>query len=239
MTSNTQNKIYYNKKIKKYNIEIAKHVNRLFNKNDHISLLDLGCGNAGLIFMLTKKFKNLKSTGVDVDEKLIKFCKKNAKELKIDHRITFINKNFSNFETQKKFNLIVCSGFLCFYQDFRTPLKKILKLTRNKESKIILFGDFNSHAVNKVVKYQDVSKYNNNQKWLEGFTSFSIKTIKEYVVKKNYKLVSYKFNLNQNIGNKNDDPIRSISRILNNFGRIIFNKANLIFDFHTLIISKK
>ena len=59
MTSNTQNKIYYNKKIKKYNIEIAKHVNRLFNKNDHISLLDLGCGNAGLIFMLTKKFKNL------------------------------------------------------------------------------------------------------------------------------------------------------------------------------------
>ena len=75
--------------------------------------------------------------------------------------------------------------------------------------------------------------------WMEGFTSYSIKTIKNYLLKKKYKLKEIRFKLPKNIGKFKGDPVRTISRILQGYGRLIFNKANLIFEFYTLIISKK
>ena len=55
----------------------------------------------------------------------------------------------------------------------------MIKLIKSKNGKIYLFGDFNSSGVDKIVKFR-----NNNQKgtkkWLSGFSSFSIDTLKVF-----------------------------------------------------------
>ena len=68
----------------------------------------------------------------------------------------------------------------------------MIKFIKSKNGKIYLFGDFNSSGVDKIVKFR-----NNNQKgtkkWLSGFSSFSIDTIKKYFLKKNSNVRSKNF----------------------------------------------
>ena len=63
----------------------------------------------------------------------------------------------------------------------------MIKLLKNKNSKIIIFGDFNSSGIDKIVKFRNVNNKKINY-WLEGLNSFSIKTLQDYLVKKEYKL---------------------------------------------------
>ena len=46
--------------------------------------------------------------------------------------------------------------------------------------------------------------------WMEGFTSYSIKTMQP-IFKKKYKLKEIRFKLPKNIGKFKGDPVRSIS----------------------------
>ena len=239
MTNSYQNKVYRSSNyIKFYYLEIFKHASKCFKYKDKIDILDLGCASGDLVIFLSKKFSNSKITGIDTDVKNINFGKKKIKSRKLEKRINLLNYNFTKFPTNKKFDLIIASGFLCFFDDFKKPLNKMIKLLKNKNSKIIIFGDFNSSGIDKIVKFRNVNNKKINY-WLEGLTSFSIKTLQDYLTKKKYKLYKTKFNLPKDIGSFNNNPIRSISRILKGYGRIIFNRVNLIFEFHTLTISKK
>ena len=224
--------------INSYQNKVYKNIATYHNYKEKLEILDLGCGNGDLCFFLSKKFINSNFYGIDIDKKNIQFALRRSKFLKQKKRFTFINKSFEKFKTKKKFDIVIASGFLGYFIEIKKPLNKMIKLIKSKNGKIYLFGDFNSSGVDKIVKFR-----NNNQKgtkkWLSGFSSFSIDTIKKYFFKKKFKCKIKKFYLPYNIGSFNSDPIRSISRLLSGYGRIIFNRANLIFDFHTLIIKRK
>ena len=114
----------------------------------------------------------------------------------------------------------------------------MIKLINPKKGKIFLFGDFNSSGVDKIVKFRN-NNIKRTKEWMDGFSSYSIYTIKKFFSKKKFDLKIVKFKLPKNIGNFNSDPMRSISRLLSGCGRIVFNKANLIFEFNTLILKKR
>lgn len=238
LISSYQNKVYRKTNDRFYYHEFLKNISKFFNYKEKLKILDIGCGSGGLSIFLSKKFLNSEFYCIDKDSKNIIYAKNMVKKLNLKTKINFTCKDFGKFSSKEKFDLVICSGFLCFFSDFKQPLNKMLKFIKNKRSKIMIFGDFNSSGVDKIVKFKSTNHAKTGV-WMEGFTSYSIKTIKNYLLKKKYKLKEIRFKLPKNIGKFKGDPVRSISRILQGYGRLIFNKANLIFEFYTLIISKK
>ena len=238
MTNSYQNKIY--KKIQRrfYHDEFNKNIANYHNFKEKLDILDIGCGNGDLCFFLSKKFSNSNFYGIDVDKNNIKFAIKRTKLSSKKKKFTFINKNLEKFKIKKKFDIVIASGFLGYFTDVNKPLNKMIKLINPKKGRIFLFGDFNSSGVDKIVKFRN-NNIKGTKKWMDGFSSYSIYTIKKFFLKKKFDLKIVKFKLPKNIGNFNSDPMRSISRLLSGCGRIVFNRANLIFEFNTLIFKKR
>ena len=78
------------------------------NNLEFKSWIDIGCGT-GRLFELVKKnkFKKIKIYGMDINKKLINYCKKK----KFKFKITFLCKNISNYKT-KKFDLVSSLGVM-------------------------------------------------------------------------------------------------------------------------------
>ena len=237
MINSCQNKVYKKTRKRFYHSEFLKNFAYYYSYKEKLDILDIGCGNGDLSFYLSNKFINSKFYGIDYDKNNIKFANRKSKLLNKNKQLRFKNINFRKFKTKKKFDIIVAAGFLGYFDDFKNPLNKMIKLINPNKGKIYLFGDFNSSGIDKIIKLRNNNIKENN--WMTGLSSYSTESIKRHLKKKKYHLKVKKFYLPKNIGNQNSDPMRSISRLLNGFGRIIFNKANLIFDFQTLIISKK
>ena len=233
MSKNYKNKVYLKRNKRYYFKEIQNIINKYFKKEKLKHVLDIGCGNGDLIFHLKNFYPKVNFIGLDISKDSIDFAKKRAKDFK---NIRFINKDFLKFQTTKKFDLIIGAGFLCYFENFSHPLSKIMGLTNKKKSgKILLFGDFNSSGVDKIIRHRNMSI---SSKWESGFNSFSIKTISNYVNSKKMKLVYKKFNLPNKITKRND-PIRSYTITTKNNKKFILNSANIVFEFYSLIITKK
>lgn len=238
MINSYQNKVYKKSQKRFYHDEFSKNIANYHNFKEKLDILDIGCGNGDLCFSLSKKFSNANFYGIDLDKNNIKFAIKRAKLFSKKKKFTFIHKNFEKFNTKKKFDIVIASGFLCFFTDINKPINKMIKLINSKKGKIFLFGDFNSSGVDKIVKFRN-NNIKRTKEWMDGFSSYSIYTIKKFFFKKKFDLKIVKFKLPKNIGNFNSDPTRSISRLLSGCGRIVFNRANIIFEFNTLIFKKR
>ena len=233
MIKNYKNKVYLKRNKRYYFKEIQNIINKHFKQEKLKHVLDIGCGNGDLIFHLKNFYPDTNFTGLDVSKETINFAKKRANSFK---NLRFIKKDFLKFKTTKKFNLIIGAGFLGYFDDFRYPLNKIIRLINKKKSgKILLFGDFNSSGIDKIIKYRDMNISSN---WASGFNTFSIKTISNYINSKKLNLVYKKFNLPINI-KKGNDPIRSYTITTKNNEKFILNRANMVWEFYSLIITKK
>ncbi|WP_432662697.1 methyltransferase domain-containing protein [Wukongibacter baidiensis] len=77
--------------------------------NEPITLLDVGCGYGGLYEYAKEKGITLKYTGIDVSLPMIQYAQDKYKDTE---DITFICKDIFDFDTDKKFDYIVCNGIL-------------------------------------------------------------------------------------------------------------------------------
>ena len=69
-------------------------------------------------------------------------------------------------------------------------------------------------------------------------TSYSIKTISNYLKKKNFKFYFKKFYLPINI-KRNKENIKTYTITTKNNKKLILNNANIVAEFYYLVISKK
>lgn len=115
------------KKAKNYNNFIAHFVTGLIKKNNYRNILDFGCWDGFFIDIISKKNKNLKISGVDIDENAIEICK--SKNIKA----------YSDIENIKeKYELIYSFNVLEHIQDDVEVLKK-LRSKLNDDGKIFLY----------------------------------------------------------------------------------------------------
>ena len=104
------------------------------NKIDHIikkldlrtgqKVLDIGCGWGGMAFEIARK-SQCEVTGISLSENQINYCKKKAKELKMDNQVNFELTDYR--EVKRKFQRIVSVGaFEHFGKNFyKTFFKKV------------------------------------------------------------------------------------------------------------------
>ena len=204
---------------------------RDLKKDFNGNILDIGCASGNLLIALSKKFPRAQFLGIDSHKLCIDLANKKARKIK--------NCKFSNFSLQNfkkgKFDIIIACGLLSFWDDFRKPLRKILKLFSNKKSCAYIFGRFNTSDVDLRIKFRN-NKI--NSEWRNGYNTFSVKTYSRFL-KKKYNITFKKFKIVKALKRNIKDPIRTYTLNLKNNKKILLNDANLISDFYFLKIKKK
>ncbi len=209
---------FLNKIIKKYK---KKKLN---------NLLDVGCAKGEFLFFLSKIYKkNIQLEGVDYSKKLLK----EAKKRKYSSDIKFYKKNAYNLKLKKKFDFIIVSGVVCYFDKIEFFLKNILKSLKSN-GKLIIFDNFNKYDVDIILRYRN-NKY--SKKFEPGWNTHSVETIKRFLNKKKFKIQEIKkFNLSFKL-KKKKDPCRSWHIKINN--RQMFTTGLMqYFDLEALVIGK-
>jgi SAM-dependent methyltransferase len=122
-----------------------KSVNALFRKTmkirfektlqtipeDKVSVIDIGCGPGHYCFSLAKAGQR-EILGIDFSEKMIELAKEHAKDSRIEDRVTFEVVNFLEYKPGKKFDYSIMMGFIEYFQNPETIIKKTLDITSRK-----------------------------------------------------------------------------------------------------------
>ena len=85
-------------------------------------LLDAGCGNGGLDFLLSKKYE---VTGIDIDKKAISAAKKKVKKAK------FLIGDMRKFSTKDGYDIIISVCAIDHGHELRAGFQKLLKNLNN------------------------------------------------------------------------------------------------------------
>jgi cyclopropane fatty-acyl-phospholipid synthase-like methyltransferase len=179
---------------------LAKILKKRLKTKKNYNLLDIGCSNGELIYYLAKKFKNLKFTGIDNRNDLIKKAKsKLGKSINLKTLDYNKKNNFNN-----KYDVIVCYGVICILDNIKTFFQNIKK-NSNKNTKIFIFDNLNEYDFDIFVKYVDLNM--KKKVFQAGWNIWSLKTIKKYM--DNKKIKKHSFNINFDVNNNKKDLMRS------------------------------
>lgn len=225
---NTQIEAYEsNRQLKQHEAEMIDHILDKFGDSS-FTVLDIGCADGTFVEAAAQKMKKATFVGIDISQKLIEAAK--SKEVK---NASFMTQDALKYETELRFEVIVCSGIMSIFDCYSVPLTKWLNLLSDTGC-IFVFGRFNSEDID--VKVQFKNNYNNSS-WEGGLTAYSIKTIGRFLVKLGYNFRFTKFNLKSEI-TKSENPIRTYTLKLKDDSNLVVNGANLIAEQYFLTISK-
>ena len=105
------------------------YIIRKLNLKPGHTVLDIGCGWGGMALEIAKQTQT-EVTGISLSKNQIAYCKRKAKELKLDNQVSF---ELSDYRQVKgKFDRIVTVGFMehigrKFYKTFFKTLHKLMK----------------------------------------------------------------------------------------------------------------
>ena len=126
---------------------IIEEVLKIYSKNTHLQVLDIGTGSGCILLSILKERKYFYGTGIDISKKSINVSKFNAKKLNLENRVKFFHSSVDNF-TVGKYDLIVSNPP---YIEL-VSLKYLEKDIVNFEPKLALSGGFDGFSkIRKVI----------------------------------------------------------------------------------------
>ena len=177
---------------------LVKLLKNEIKKNKNYTLLDVGCANGELLYLLRKKFKNVKLSGLDIRKDLLLKAKK-----KLGDNINFFRKDIFKKTLNQKFDFVICSAVIGITDNPKKFLMNLIKM-KKKGGFVYLSHNFNEYDFNVYVKCEKLEKKN----FLEcGWNLFSLKYIKS--VCSNYKVKFFKFVIKKKIFPNKLDKLRS------------------------------
>ena len=87
--------------------------------NQDRRILDLGTGTGCIICALCKNIPNTTGVAIDISRKALRVAKKNVKKLNLTKQIQIKHADFSNFQSNEKFDIIVSNPPYIKYGDSR------------------------------------------------------------------------------------------------------------------------
>ena len=127
---------------------IIEEVLKIYSKNTHLQVLDIGTGSGCILLSILKERKYFYGTGIDISKKSINVSKFNAKKLNLENRAKFFHSSVDNF-TVGKYDLIVSNPPYIK----TTTLKYLEKDVVEFEPKSALDGGLDGlSAIRKVIK---------------------------------------------------------------------------------------
>ena len=136
---------YNNLWVQKYSLgptrrEVKKIVLPLLEKNNELKILDVGCGTGQLIKEISDQYNKVNYLGIDVAENMIDVAKKNNKGKNIE----FKNSAIESFESNEKYDIIICTHAFPYFPNKQEMIKKMAGLCNKKGQVIIVNSSTNS-----------------------------------------------------------------------------------------------
>ncbi|MDB4820910.1 peptide chain release factor N(5)-glutamine methyltransferase [Candidatus Pelagibacter sp.] len=157
---------------------IIEQVLKIYSKDDHLQLLDIGTGSGCILLSILKERSNFYGTGIDISKKSINVSKFNANQLNLTNRVKFFHSSVDNFNNGK-YDIIVSNPP---YIE-QLSLKYLEKDVVNFEPKLALSGGFDGFSkIRKVINKASILIKKNGKFILEiGFNQKNkvIKILKE------------------------------------------------------------
>lgn len=175
---------------------------KILNVKDKESILDVGCANGELLYNLNKQYTRNKLSGFELLPSLISVAKKNLpKDINI-YKVDITKK----IKVTKKFDVIIVSGVISIFDDYKKPLHNLIKLL-NKNGRLFIFNHFNKYDIDVFIKYRTISK--NNKILQSGWNIHSIQGLKKFFERYGKKTKVFKFKPKKSFKGKINDPLRS------------------------------
>jgi phosphatidylethanolamine/phosphatidyl-N-methylethanolamine N-methyltransferase len=166
------------------------------------SILDVGSANGELLYNLKKKYINNKLSGFEILPSLIKISKKNLPKSINIHKVDITKK----IEINEKFDVIIASGIICIFDDYKKPLRGLIKILK-PNGRIFIFNHFNKYNIDVFIKYRTRSQNANILQ--SGWNIHSIKGLEEFFKVHGKKTKVFKFKPKKGFKGKSNDPVRS------------------------------
>ena len=126
---------------------IVEEVLKIYSKNTHLQVLDIGTGSGCILLSILKERKYFYGTGIDISKKSINVSKFNAKKLNLENRVKFFHSSVDNF-TRGKYDLVVSNPPYIELVNLKYLEKDIV----NFEPKLALSGGFDGFSkIRKVI----------------------------------------------------------------------------------------
>ena len=111
--------------------KMAKRIGIFIDRYSINHVADFGCGSGRTLFLLAKKYPDLKFSGFDSAISIISKNRSRAKELKLDN-IKFECEFLPNIKTKIKFDLIFCIASLHYVRDIKKAILELYDRISNK-----------------------------------------------------------------------------------------------------------
>jgi 2-polyprenyl-6-hydroxyphenyl methylase/3-demethylubiquinone-9 3-methyltransferase len=98
------------------------------NTINNINILDVGCGGGILCESIAKNLINSKITGIDAGYENIQIAKEHCSQF--DLNIDYINTSLENFESKKKFDVVVSLEVIEHCEDYKAFLEQLSNLLK-------------------------------------------------------------------------------------------------------------
>ena len=136
----------YNKLwVQKYSLgptrrEVKKIILPLLEENKELKILDIGCGTGQLINEISELYNDVNYLGIDVAENMIEIARKSNK----NKNIKFKNSSIESFESNEKYDIIICTHAFPYFPNKQEMIKKMAELCNEKGQVIIVNSSTNS-----------------------------------------------------------------------------------------------
>lgn len=209
------NKIYNNNYIENPKEYFKKSLDIL---DDFKSIIDIGCANGSYLNYLNTIYNNKDLNGIDINNNS---SKKN---------FNFINKNFFEYNSLKKYDLVTCFGVLSYHNNIQNFFENLIKFT-HRNSSLIIFDNINLIDLDFNIKYKNSDDLNNNFEDKYYSYWYSKNTFINLANKYNMSVEFYPFNMPFKI-DKNKDFSRAYTKNINNINKeFVYNDFPLNFHF--------
>lgn len=136
----------YNKLwVQKYSLgptrrEVKKIILPLLEENKELKILDIGCGTGQLINEISELYNDVNYLGIDVAKNMIEIARKSNK----NKNIKFMNSSIESFESNEKYDIIICTHAFPYFPDKQEMIKKMAELCNEKGQVIIVNSSTNN-----------------------------------------------------------------------------------------------
>lgn len=192
------------------------------------AVLDIGCADGNLIQHMLGIYRNVEYTGIDISEQLISI----ARQRTYIGNTRFLVEDALSHRKFRTYDLAIASGIMSIFDDFTVCIDTWLRYLR-EGGNLLIFGRFNSKHCDTRVLFRN--HFNGAASWEGGLTSFSLKTVGDYL---NSRRLSFEFTRFLFPGSlqESEDPIRNYTIETATGSKIMVNGANVLAEYFYLKI---
>lgn len=205
------------------------------NLSEIENICDVGCATGDFLWYINSEFSNvgrkIEYTGIDNFKELLDIAKERMPFVEF-YKGDIIT--MENIPVGKKWDVVCMSGVLCMFDEFITPIKNLMSMTKEGGC-IYIYSNFNNYGCHVETNYSYTDE-KSGEKINGKMMTFSIKEISDYLNKMGVKHEFTPLIMKKEIPKIHEEPVRTWTLPLTDGTYGIVNGFNLYQEFFVLKI---